>query len=529
LQVTAVPTGIFASANISSRKTLPIQVKIADVLSTTCRRLRGPPVKSPAQLFAPRRARAFLLACLAIGAGLVVGACSLQTRMPQLPQTTPAGWQDRQASAGGLAPDLDTWWRAFGDATLDRMIERALQDNLNIQIAGERLKAARALRHKSRSDYWPNLNFRIYEETSPGATTGFFEMGFDSTWEFGLFGRSQATSNMALADENGALVDEAAARVSVVAEVAKNYVELRAAQMRLQILDEFVALRRRQLDLNQARLRTHMASELEVDRARSELQQALSDASEPKLVLVQTTQAIAVLLGTNTPDVALTTAASQPNLPAIDIRQAPADLLRTRPEIRRAEQNILRAAGELGIARADLYPKLGINGILVSSTPVTQHLGDIDAVPVIGPTFTLPILDWGARRDVINARESALAASVLAYREAVLESVAEAQTAIAQFDAKSELMDTAQRSLDLNQRAVKSAQTLQRIGLGDGLDSAAANLALSQSRLQQNGVLRDRALSYIALYKAFGGTIPPLKMPQDKASNQGSDAAAPNP
>ncbi len=458
---------------------------------------------------------------------LIVGACSMQTKMPALPQNTPASWQDRQVSAGGLAPDLDSWWRAFGDATLDRLIEAALRDNLNIQIAGERLKAARALRHRSRSEFWPNLNFRVYEETSPGATTGYFEMGFDSTWEFGLFGRSQATSSIALADENGANVDEAAARVSVVAEVAKNYVELRAAQARLQILDELVALRRRQVDLNQARLRTHIASELEVDRAQNDLQQALSDASEPKLVVVQTTQAIAVLLGTNTPDRALTIGDKQPLLPTIDIRQAPADLLRTRPEIRRAEQNILKAAGELGIAHADLYPKLGINGILISSTPVTQHLGDIDAVPVIGPTFTLPILDWGARRDVVNAREAALAASVLAYREAVLESVAEAQTALAQFDAKSELVETAQRSLDLNQRGVKSAQTLQRIGLGDALDSTTANLALSQARLQQSGVLRDRALSYIAVYKAFGGTIPPLKMPKDNTSAHGDDAAAP--
>ena len=453
-----------------------------------------------------------LLRSALLAGTVLLAACSvIETKLPELPNDTPAGWRGAPATQG-LQPDLTDWWHAFDDAALNQLIERALHDNLGIQIAGERLRAARALRHRSRSEFWPNLNFRIYEETAPGGATGYLEMGFDSIWEFGLFGRSKATSRMNLADENNAIVDEAGARVSLIAEVAKNYVELRAAQARAQILDELVALRRRQVELNEARLRTHLASALEVDRARGELQQALSDASEPALSIVQIGQALAVLLGKNAPDPALAATTAQPHLPAIEIRQTPADLLRTRPEIRRAEQNVLHAAGELGIARADLYPKLGIAGSLISSTSVT---GDLDrpnkAVPLIGPMVTIPIVDWGARRSVVNAREAALAAAVLAYREAVLEGVAEAQTALAQFDAKSVLVENAQKSLALSERGAQSAQTMQRIGLGDGFDAASANLALAQSRLQQSGVLRERALSYIALYKAFGGVIPPLK------------------
>jgi NodT family efflux transporter outer membrane factor (OMF) lipoprotein len=461
---------------------------------------------------------ALLLRCAALAAGvLLFAACSpIETKLPQLPNTTPAAWNGAAPADQALRPDLQNWWHAFDDATLNQLIESALHHNLGIQIAGERLKAARALRHRSRSEFWPNLNFRIYEETAPGGRTGYLEMGFDSIWEFGLFGRSQATSRTNLADENNAIVDEAAARVSVIAEVAKNYVELRAAQARAQVLDDLVAVRRKQVELNEARLRTLLASALEVDRVRAELQQALSDASEPQLTVIQTGQALAVLLGTNVPDPALATAAAQPRLPPLDIRQTPADLLRTRPEIRRAEQNVLHAAGELGIARADLYPKLGINGTLISSTSVTGDLSRPDrAVPLLGPMVTIPIVDWGARREVVNAREAALAAAVLAYREAVLEGVAEAQSALAQFDAKSVLVENAQKSLILSERAAQSAQTLQRIGLGDGLDAASASLVLAQSRLQQTSVLRERALSYIALYKAFGGTIPPLKAPAE--------------
>ena len=122
----------------------------------------------------------------------------------------------------------------------------------------------------------------------------------------------------------------------------------------------------------------------------------------------------------------------------------------------------------------------------------------------------MPIVDWGARRQIVNAREAALHAAVLAYREAVIEGVAEAQTALVQFDTKSALVESAQKTLALNERGAQSAQTMQRIGLGDGLETAGANLAVAQSRLQRNLAARDRALAYIALYKAFGGTIPPL-------------------
>ena len=438
--------------------------------------------------------------------------CAPQTRLPDLPDQTPAAWRNRDATAAaGLQPDLQTWWHAFGDSTLDALVESALHDNLGVAVSELRLRAARRLQHRARTDFWPNLNFRVYEETAPGAATGFLEAGFDAEWEFGLFGRSQASARMATADVNTAIVDAASARVSVSAEVAKSYVELRAAQARAGILDELVTLRRRRVELMQTRLRTRMASQIELDHTRAELQQTLAEAGEPALAVQQSTQVLAVLLGKAEPDAAWSARAEQPQLPSLDIRHTPADLVRTRPEIRRAEQNVLHAAGELGIARADLYPKLGLVGTLISSTSIT---GDLDhpnkAVPLLGPTVQIPLWDWGARRDVVDAREAVLSASVLAYREAVLEGVAEVESALAQFAAKTTRVDSSQASLGLIQQSAHSAETLQRIGLGDGLDTTSASLALAESRLAQVNARRERSLAYIALYKAFGGALPPL-------------------
>ena len=455
-------------------------------------------------------ARVCLRVC-ALATALALSACVTQP-VPDLPRNTPATWRDHTAAPAGLQPDLQNWWRAFNDATLDRLVERALQDNLNIHIAAERLSAARALHRRAKHEFRPNLNFRIYEETAPNARTGYLEMGFDSTWEFGLFGRAQGNDRIAMADLNSASIDEAAARVSVGAEVAKNYIELRAAQARAAELDQVVALRRKQVELAQTRLRTRLGSQLELDRARNELSQALGEAGEPKQAITASTQAIAVLLATNEIEIALETPATQPTLPAIAVRETPADLLRTRPEIRRAEQNVLKAAGELGVARADLYPKLGLVGSLVSSTATS---GDLDrpnrAVPLLGPTVTIPLFDWGLRQNVVRARKAALNAAVLAYREAVLEGVAEAQTALTQFDAKTQAAERAHESVQANEHAAQSAQTLQRIGLGDGNDSAGAALVLAQARMQASNALRERALAYIALYKSFGGVMPLLQ------------------
>ncbi len=457
----------------------------------------------------------------ALGAALALTACATHTSLPNLPRETPSTWRDHSSAPAGLQPDLQYWWRAFNDATLDGLIERALHDNLNLQIAAERLKGARALQHRASREFWPNLNYRIYEETAPNARVGYLEVGFDSTWEFGFFGRAQGNDRVALADFNSAAIDEAAARVTISAEVAKTYIELRAAQRRTRLFYEIVTARRKQVELAEVRLRTRLGSELDLDRARLELQQALGEANEPTAAVIQTQQALAVLLGSNTPDATLSAATTQPELPDVTVRETPADLLRTRPEIRRAEQNVLKAAGELGVARADLWPKLGLVGTLISSTALT---GDLDrpnrAVPLLGPTLSIPLWDWGMRRDVVNARGAALNAAVLAYREAILEGVAEVQTTLSLFDAKTKLSEASLQASLLSWSAVASAQTMRHVGLGDGFDLLAAEIAHSQAGLQQTNALRERALAYIALYKSLGGAMPPLQTESTEASKQ---------
>lgn len=453
---------------------------------------------------------------IALALALCVGACGpTSVNLPTLPDKVPEKWRASAAvpdAALGPAPNLDSWWRTFDDPTLDRLIERALAQNLTVAQAQLRLRGARAMQHRSSHQFDPQVSFHTFAEPDPNGSTSYFEIGFDALWEFGFFGRGLANERIASADAQSAESDSVAARVSIVAEVARSYSDLRAAQARAGILDEILAARREKTRLAETLLKLRLGTPADLDRAQAEVAQALSDASEPQASIVQAQEALSVLLAEDTPGADITAAGPPLQLPALTIAQTPADLLRTRPEIRRAELNVLRAAGELGLARADLYPKLALGGSLTSST---RMVGDIDhpnkAIPAFGPVIQFPLFDWGARKDVITARDAALSAAVLAYRQAVLESVAEAESALAQLDHQQQRTHASRSSVTALENAAASARHLREFGLADGSDLATAGVAAAQARLEQTQATHDLNLAFIALYKSFGGALPPLQ------------------
>jgi len=456
------------------------------------------------------------LRTLAPAAALLGTGCMAPVTVPDLPHEVRSEWRALAPNdaALGPAPYLDSWWHAFNDTTLDALIESARTQNLTIAQAQLRLRGARALQHRTQTQYKPQVSFHTFAQPDPNGSTSYFEIGFDALWEFGFFGRREGDERVASADEQTAQTDVVAARVSVAAEVARNYFDLRAAQARAAILDEIVAQRREKLRLAGKLVDLHLGTRVDAERAGAELAQAQADATEPAVAIVLAQEAIAMLLGQSAPDAELLAVQRQPQLPALAIAQTPADLLRTRPEIRKAELAVLRAAGDLGLARADLYPKLALGGSLTSST---RMVGDVDrpnkGIPALGPLIQLPIFDWGARRDVITARDAALQAAVLAYRQAVLEGVAEAQSALAQLDRQQRRVAAVEKSAAASERAAESARRLRAIGLADGAETTTTTLAAAQAELESTLAAHDRNLAFVALYKSFGGTLPPLQAP----------------
>ncbi|MFC4819257.1 TolC family protein [Dokdonella ginsengisoli] len=450
--------------------------------------------------------------------GAALAGCATP-HLPQLPRETPPGWQHAPAddAALGPAPDLHGWWKAFNDTELDRLVERALAGNLTLQQAALRIGAARSLDSRTYAEYLPEAGIRTFAEPVPDNSASYFQMGFDAKWEFGLFGRAQSHARVTAGELGVARSEAQAARVSVVAEVARTYVELRGAEQRLGLLEQARKLAQDKAELTATRQRLRLASANEL--AQTQAGQASAEAAlyEPRLEIERCRQQLAVLLGLDHAGTDLVAAGAPPRLGSLRIASAPADLLRTRPEIRRAENEVLKAAGELGLAQADLYPRLGIGGSLTYAARVIGHtrLSDADGIVTIGPAIDIPLLDWGARQAVVDARDAALSASVLAYRQAVLEGVAEAETALATLQQQSERAAALARGIDGLASSAAATVTLGRLGLADGLDRTAADNALLQARLEAAQAEQARSIAFIALYKSLGGA--PLPPPEPAA------------
>jgi len=326
-----------------------------------------------------------------------------------------------------------------------------------------------------------------------------------------VFGRGTAGRRVAQGDLDAATADLQGARVSLVAEVVRDWLDLRAAQQQLQGLQQVRDARQRQVDLLQVRQRLRLADAEAVQRATAALAQADAAMLEPRNAVDADAQRLAVLLGTTESDPAWARPGALPTLGAWNLPSAPADLLRSRPEIQRAEADVLRAAGAAGIAHADRYPSLAIGGSLTWSATLQSHRNTGDnPVAAIGPLIDIPLFDWGMRAAQEDAKRHELEASVLAYRQSVLEGVADVETALGRLQRQAEYerqCADAAAALERADTVVARRAALRLAGPDDQIESAIAHdeaaLALVQARA-------GRDLAFVSLFKALGGApLPP--------------------
>ncbi|HEU0277817.1 MAG TPA: efflux transporter outer membrane subunit [Rhodanobacteraceae bacterium] len=446
------------------------------------------------------------LATAALCAAL--GAC-VSVRVPKLPTgDLPAHWRNAEASSElGPAPDLTGWWKQFHDPELNALVEQALADNLNVRKAVWNLRAARALEEASSTTFKPQLAFNTIEQPNPQNTASYFQAGFDATWELGLFGRSGANGHVAQARTGAAEAELQAARVSLVAEVVREYLALRAAQRSADLLDRAAQATQAKVRLLKVQERLQLASRLDVQQAEAAAAKAESQLADPRAAIVQHAQALAVLLGKSEPDPAWLASKPLPRLADVDVASVPANLLRTRPEIRYAETQVLDAAGELGIAKADLYPRFALGSSLTFAALVKGHsrLGDVNNSFAIGPIINIPLFDWGRRIAVRNARADQLQAALVAYRQAVLEGAAEVETDLASLNASRQRLRGTDAAAAASQGNLTLSEKLRGLGQADGLQIADARLALVSSELDREQARLAHGLAFVALYKALGG------------------------
>ncbi|HUE10833.1 MAG TPA: efflux transporter outer membrane subunit, partial [Steroidobacteraceae bacterium] len=312
------------------------------------------------------------LIILAAVAGLLA-ACAVGPNY-RAPETAPAVLNNAQSPAFTAQSPEAVWWQEFGDAELDGLVGRALADNLDLRAAIDRVKAARAVFVERNLDYAPHVPldgaYSHSKEQEPGFGTNRFNiqsdsLGIDATWEIDLFGHVRRSVEAARADLGTERANYRDAQVTVAAEVARNYFELRGVQKRLEVARENLDSEHQTLELTQLLDEAGRGSELDVQRSRARLK--ATEATIPPLEAAekQADYRLAVLLGKRpgTLDQELRPAVVATYAKPLPIGD-PAELLRRRPDVRAAERELAAATARVGLATADLFPRVNITGFI---------------------------------------------------------------------------------------------------------------------------------------------------------------------
>lgn len=448
---------------------------------------------------------------------MVTTGCSVAP-LPALKPTPPEAWRNAPPPGSPLAPDLNQWWRAFNDPKLDALVARALQNNLDVAAAVERLRAARVLRQHAQSPYLPSLGIKTHDAISPDTSTSYFLIGFDAQWELPLFGAGQSADRVAQGNEARIVADLRSVQVSLVAEVVRQWIELRSAQQAERALLSVRDTQHEKLQLLQVRQQLTLAPQGDVAGAEAELAQTEMLLTEPRQLINSHAQQLALLTGQSEPDASWLQPGSAPTLGQRQLNGLPADLLRTRPEIAGAEAEVLIAAGELGLSRADMYPHLSLGTSLQWSLNIAsnrKHTPSGNSIFSAGPGISIPLFDWGQRAAAAKSRNHQMKAAVLAYRQAVLQGVAEAEIALGDLEQLRLREQSAKQVYAATRSRLEAAQQRVHLGLMSPLELTGAQVETLRAKQQADNATTQRDVAYVALYKALGGAPLPATTLKD--------------
>lgn len=461
-------------------------------------------------------------AILAAAGTLLLDGCKVgpDYRPPEM--MAPDAWHIETAK--GLQPgptDLRAWWTVFHDPLLDRLIDRAVRSNRDLATAFARVEEARALRGMAASGYYPSVAgvgsstfYRNSVYTPSGAATGgshdqVHTLGLDAAWELDLFGGIRRGVEAAEADLQASVEDYRDLLVILLSEIASAYVDTRTIQERLHFAEENVASQRESVRLAQARFDTELASELDPHQARLNLANTESLIPTLQASLVQSIDRLAVLLGEYPAGLRdeLSAPGAVPAVPAMVAVSPPTDLLRQRPDIRRAERRIAAETARVGVATADLYPRFFLGGTLALQASDLGRLFDASSSHTysLGPSFRWNLFAGGRVRNQIRAEDARLRQALFQYEGTVLAAVGEVEDALVAYAREGERQQFLGRSVEEARRAVELVGVSYQAGLTDFqnvLDMQRTLFQQQDSLAQSHGQV---AQDLIRIYRALGG------------------------
>ncbi len=420
------------------------------------------------------------------------------------------------------------WWTLLNDPELEFLIERAVVANPDIEIAATRIRAARENEVAVRGMALPDIEASAGAGRGTGTnsakgrvssplnaatnTTGLNEIthvaGFDAGWEIDLFGKNRRAYEAAQYMTEAAVEDRRAALVSVVSEVARAYVETRGIQAKLRKSEENVARVRKTLDLVRTRYQRGLTNELDVTLASRQLETLNALVAPLSAEVYGGCARIAILLGTYSTGICeeLKTFKKIPSTPERLMTGLPVDLIRRRPDVRAAERALAIETARIGIATADLFPRVAITA---GGGAQGQGLGVVPVVSKsiysVGPSLYWPLLDFGTLDAVVHIQKLHAEEKFINYKRVVMASVDEVNVGLARYRAQMAKLKSLEAAVKESKHAVELASERYDRGVTDFLNVLDAERQEAELDIQYAQAKTDAADAFIAVYKALGG------------------------
>ncbi|MDU8602949.1 TolC family protein [Pseudomonas syringae] len=408
------------------------------------------------------------------------------------------------------------WWQQFEDPTLNKLVARSLDGNRDLRVAFARLKSARAIRDDVANDVMPVVTSRASSDIGKGQQPGIterrvnserYDLGLDMAWEVDLFGRVQRQLEASDADQDAAEANLYQLQVTLIAEVVDAYGQLRGAQLREAIARDNLKNQQSSQDVTTQLRDAGVGNELDVVRAEARL--AAVEATVPQLQAEQARQRnrIATLLGERPENLSVDLSPSK--LPAIAKALPigdPTQVLRNRPDIRAAERQLAASTARIGVATADLFPRVSLSGFLGFTAGRGSQIGSSAARAwSLGPSITWAAFDLGSVRAQIRSADADAEGALANYEQQVLLALEESENAFSDYDKRQQRLVSLMRQSDASRSAARLASVQYREGTADFLvllDAERERLAAEDAQAQAEIELYR---GIVAIYKALGG------------------------
>ena len=465
-----------------------------------------------------------LVAGCLLGSSLLSGCRAVGPTYKVPVPPTPDAWSQEIATGFGQGePALQEWWKTLNDPLLEDLIQRARQSNLTLKQVVSVIQEARYRRGVVSRGLQPKIDVGLsYARSRPSENTppysflppnlrdtnpiNVYSTGFDMAWELDVFGGIRRQRETADASIDAFVENYRDVLVTLFAEVALAYTDLRTLQQRIAYAEANVSAQRATLELARARYESGLVGRLDVEQAESNLANTESNIPLLRQGVQFTLNRLAFMLGQ--PPGALNAELQKPApLPVPSPPLAvglPANLVRQRPDVRRAERNLAAQVARIGVATADLYPRFGLSGNLGWETVKFENVGG-------GSTFAvIPFLRWnlfnrGRIKDNIRAQEEVTQQALLSYENTVLFALAEVEGAMSAYQEERHRRDSLARAVAASTKAADLVQTLYETGLTDFQNVLDTQRFLTGQQDQLAASEGQVLKNLLVLYKALGG------------------------